>query len=420
MLAKCRQISMLCAVSAASLVVNACGGCTILNQRTEITTSAASLGPARFQAPFSTAEQGFKVTSLPATSTLASEAAQLGSRSHKIDHTVQALLRQHNIPGAAVAVLQNGRVSYVKAFGYADLEHGRALQAEQRFMLGNASHQFVAAAVLLLVQDGKITLDEKIGRYLGEVPNSWRNITVRQLLTNTGGFGPQQPDRFAYYQRDHLTGKNNDEKLAVLESFPLASKPGRHFIESQLGYDALGFIVAKVSGKTYIDFVQQRIFQPLGMHSARLVQAGANDAQAVTGYLAKDGLDYAVRYHANTLAHASLAATNIEMNVLDMAKWDLALNSNQVLNAESRAQMWQAQVANEETQHAYGFGWSVQHKAGTTQLSQTGLLQSSTADYRRYPEAQLSVIIFTNKADNGDSTSLAPAITRIVQPKLAV
>jgi CubicO group peptidase (beta-lactamase class C family) len=350
----------------------------------------------------------------PAVGTPAIPAAMAGA----IDQALQATLRNGHIPGAAIAVLQDGKLVYGKSYGYANLEQRTPLQAEQRMVIGSLSKQFVAVAVLMLVESGQIGLDEKVSRYLGTVPAGWSAMTIRQLLTHTSGLAHLPPDSFTYYQLDALPAKSEDEKLALLEAFPVAQSAGQGYLYSNLGYDALGYVIAKVTGQHYFAFMQQRIFGPLGMTSARLIKPGA--AERAQGYLVRGGLDYAVSLSDGAWVGTALASTGLEMNVLDMAKWDAALNGEQLLKPATLAQMWSRQSASDVPGEAYGLGWGLRSAYGQRQIFHTGTVAAFTTDYRRYPDAHFSVIVLTNKSDNPDSLDIATQITRILQPNWGV
>lgn len=401
-----------------AILVSACGGGGGGNSGNGGTAAQLPADPATsapYRAPFEIVGSAQDARLLPAVSrdTLANPLPA----SSEIDSALQKALHDGNIPGAAVAVLVDGKAVYAKSYGYANLEQRSVLRPEQRFVLGSLSKQFVASAVMMLVEAGKIELDAKASRYLGTVPAAWSEITIRQLLTHTAGLTQQPPDSFTFYQLDAFGSKSEDEKLAILESFPLAQAPGKGYLYSNLGYDALGFVIAKVSGKPYFDFMQERIFTPLGMSSARLLKPGSAGvgADAVQGYLAKaDGL-YAVKLTDGAWNGFALASSGLEMNVLDMAKWDAALDGTQLLKQSSKDLMWSKQVATDVAGQSYGFGWGLQTVDGLRQIFHTGTVAAFTTDYRRYPDAHVSIIVFTNKSDNPASLGIATAIARILQ-----
>ncbi len=183
----------------------------------------------------------------------------------KVDDFVKSEMQKQKIPGVSVAVVRNGGIVLAKGYGYSNVEHQIAVKPETIFQSGSVGKQFTATAVMMLVEEGKINLDEKIGKYLGDVPESWKDITVRNLLTHTSGMTdyPQDFD----YRRDYP----EDELLTRAKAIPLGFQPGEKWQYSNLGYVTLGILIHKVSGKFYGDFLQERIFKPLGMTTARII-----------------------------------------------------------------------------------------------------------------------------------------------------
>ncbi len=181
------------------------------------------------------------------------------------DHLIRTEMAAQKIPGVSVAVIRDGQVVLVKGYGLANVEHAVAVKPGTVFQSGSVGKQFTAMAVMLLVDEGKIDLDERIGTYLGDVPGSWKDMTVRQLLTHTSGMADYTSD-FNLWQ-DY----SEDELLDKAKKVPTAFAPGEKWQYSNLGYLTLGAIVRRVSGKFYGDFLQERVFDPLGMTTARVI-----------------------------------------------------------------------------------------------------------------------------------------------------
>ena len=190
--------------------------------------------------------------------------AQNGT-TNKIDEYVQSEMTRQRIPGVSLAIVKNGEVVYAKGYGFANLEHNVAVKPETIFQSGSVGKQFTATAVMMLVEEGKINLEEKISKYLGPVPDGWSNITVRQLLTHTSGL-TDYPSDFDF-RRDYT----EDELLKRAQAIPPAFKPGEKWQYSNLAYVTLGILIHKVSGKFYGDFLQERVFKPLGMTTTRII-----------------------------------------------------------------------------------------------------------------------------------------------------
>src|SRR5438445_6297119 len=169
----------------------------------------------------------------------------------KVDNFIKAEMRKQSIPGLSLAVVKEGKIIYAKGYGYSNLEHKVPVKPETIFQTGSVGKQFTSMAVMMLVEDGKIGLDEPIGKYINNVPQGWGKITIRHLLNHTSGL----PDDFsdADYQRDY----SEDEQLKLAEKSSLEFQPGEKWSYSNVGYVVLGIMISKVTGKFYGDFMQE-------------------------------------------------------------------------------------------------------------------------------------------------------------------
>jgi D-alanyl-D-alanine carboxypeptidase len=312
-----------------------------------------------------------------------------------VDAYVQAELQRQTIPGMALVVRKNGRVVYAKGYGYSSMEKQTPATTEQRFQIGSISKQFMGAAVMLLVEDGKIELDEKIGKYLGAVPAEWDTITVRHLLAHTSGL-VKDPD-IAALSTDRVY--TSDDVLTLMRQYKPLTEPGQTYLYSNIGYMLMGVIVEKITGAFYGDLIQNRIFTPLGMTTARIIDSGNTSA---TGYVIKDGGLRPVIMSAMAGSYKSLVRTGaggIEMSASDLAKWDESLSTEKVLKQSSIAQMWtQSALIEKHTDYTigYGLGWFLSDYRNHPKVYHAGGMYSFTTDYLRYTNDQLSVIVLTN------------------------
>ena len=271
-------------------------------------------------------------------------AAQSGLES-SIDQFIRAEMERQKIPGVSLAVVKDGKPLLVKGYGFANLEHQVAVKPETIFQSGSVGKQFTATAVMLLVEEGKIGLDEKIGKYLGEVPEAWKNITIRHLLSHTGGMTdyPQDFD----FRKDYT----EDDLLKRAKAVPTAFAPGEKWAYSNLGYVTLGIIINKVTGKFYGDFLQERVFKPLGMTTARVISEADIVPNRAAGYRLDKGEiknQVWVSPSLNTTADGALY-----LSVHDMMKWDEALRSGKILKKASLDEMWSPIKLNSGQTHPY-------------------------------------------------------------------
>jgi len=164
----------------------------------------------------------------------------------RVDKLVREQMRSQHIPGVALLVNQDGRIILAKGYGLANVEHNVAVKPETVFQSGSVGKQFTATAVMMLVEEGKIGLDDKITKYLTNAPSTWASIKVRHLLTHTSGLGDYSSD--FDLRRDY----SEDELLAKVASTPLSFQPGEKWRYSNLGYLTLGVMIGKVTGKSLI------------------------------------------------------------------------------------------------------------------------------------------------------------------------
>jgi CubicO group peptidase (beta-lactamase class C family) len=327
----------------------------------------------------------------------------------KVDDFIKSEMQKQRIPGVSLAVVKNGQLVLAKGYGYSNVEHQVPVKPETVFQSGSVGKQFAAAAVMLLVEEGKINLNERIGKYLGDVPESWKNITVQHLLTHTAGM-TDYPDDFDL-RRDHT----EDEMLKLIYAIPLAFQPGEKWQYSNLGYVTLGILIHKVTGKFYGDVLQERIFKPLGMTTAGIISEADIVPNRAAGYqLVKGELknqDW-VAPTANTTADGALYLT-----ALDMAKWDAALYRENILKKTSLEQMWTPVKLNDGKTAPYGFGWFLNDVNKHRVIEHGGAWQGFQSFIARYPDDRLTVIVFANLA-GANTTRLAHGVVAVYDPAL--
>jgi CubicO group peptidase (beta-lactamase class C family) len=328
----------------------------------------------------------------------------------KIDEFVKAEMQKQKIPGVSLAVVRDGRLIYAKGYGFANVEHQVAVKPETIFQSGSVGKQFTAMAVMMLVEEGKIGLDDKISKYFADAPAEWKDITVRNLLTHTSGMTdyPQNFDFRADYTEDDLYKK--------IKTVPLAFQPGEKWAYSNLGYVTLGILINRVTGKFYGDFLKERVFNPLGMTTARIISETDIVPNRAAGYILVKGElknQSWVSPSLNTTADGALY-----LSALDMAKWEAALNDGKLLQKNGYEQMWTPVKLNGGKTHPYGFGWALANANGKQIIEHGGAWQGFKAFIARYPEDKLSVIVFANLSAANEKR-IARGVLEIFHPPLA-
>lgn len=314
-----------------------------------------------------------------------------------IDRFVRSEMERQQIPGVAIAVVKHGKIVKARGYGIANIEHSVPVIPETVFQSGSIGKQFTAAGVLLLAEEGKLRLEDPIGRYLTNSPPAWQGITVRNLLNHTSGI-PDYDTQKGYNLRQDYT----EEDLATLAAgLKLDFPPGSDWKYSNTGYVLLGIIVHRVTGQFYGDFLQERIFRPLGMTSTRVINETNIIPHRAAGYELIGGQiknQTWVSPSLNTTADGSLYFT-----VLDVAKWDAALYTHTPLSARIREQMWTpAKFGNGATTSlrleagSYGCGWGLDTVAGHRIVRHSGQWQGFETFIIRYLDDGLTVIVLCN------------------------
>ena len=189
--------------------------------------------------------------------------SQRAPRADNVDDYVKAEMKRQHIPGVSVAVIKDGKVIKAEGYGMANVELNVPARPETVYKIGSVSKQFIAAGVLLLVQDGKLSLDDKISKFLEGTPDTWREITVQHLLTHTSGIVREAPGF------DPLKIQDDAEVIKTAYNLPLRFAPGEKWEYCNVGYFSLAEIIRKVSGKPWSDYLSERLFTPLEMNATR-------------------------------------------------------------------------------------------------------------------------------------------------------
>jgi len=235
------------------------------------------------------------------------------------------------------------------------------------------------------VQDGKVSLDDRVGKYLDDVPQTWSRITIRQLLSHTAGLVREGPAFEAL--------KAQPDIQVIRSAYPLALvfQPGDKWQYSNIGYFTAAEIIARVSGEPWPAFLEQRIFGPLQMTATRTTTWQDMVLNRAEGYEWQNGkMRRALEYLALRPSGALIST------VEDYAKWDAALYTDSPLTKASRDQSWTAVTLNDQTSSAYGLGWEIQSRAGRPSVHHGGSISGFKSHVARFPDDHLSFVVFTN------------------------
>ncbi len=309
------------------------------------------------------------------------------------DPGIDALMARYDgqVPGASLLVLKDGQPVFRRGYGLAVLEDDTPASAQTNYRLASVSKQFTAAAILLLAEDGKLSLDDPVKKWLPSLPPAADPITLRQLLSHTGGL----IDYEDLMPADQATQLHDIDVLHLLEKEDrLYFVPGTDYRYSNGGYALLALIVGKASGQDFATFLRQRIFLPLGMASTVAHQDGVDTvAHRAYGYSLVDGH---WQRTDQSMTSAVLGDGGIYSSIDDLAEWDAALYDERLLKADSLRQAFSPATKTDEPDVPfYGFGWRIN---GDT-LWHSGESIGFRNVIVRWPKQHLTVIVLTNRND---------------------
>lgn len=319
----------------------------------------------------------------------------------RVDDYIRTQMEDHRIPGVALLILQTNQPVKRSVYGLANLELKLPVTPETVFEIGSMTKQFTAAAILLLVQDARLSVDDKISRLLRHTPEAWQNITVRHLLNHTSGI-KSYTGLNGFELTRHLT---QEQFIQAIGFYPLEFQPGEAWKSCNTGYNLLGFIIENVSGDNYWNFLTKRILQPLGMSSTTNRLPANIVPNRASGYEQTNHLWLNRDYDLTDVFSAGALLSTIG----DLAKWNASLDTGGLLDARTRQQMWTPARLNNGTLTKYGFGWRIDQVDGHANIGHGGSTSGFSATIQRFPDDHLAIILLTN-TDEQIATTLARQI----------
>ncbi len=337
------------------------------------------------------------ICSLLALGLLASAVA----RADRVDDYVRSEMDQRRIPGVALVIVKDGKPIRTAAYGLANLEHNVAVKPETVFEIGSITKQFTAAGILLLAQEGKLSVDDKIGTRLANIPDAWTNVTIRHLLTHTSGI-KSYTGLNGFELTKHLT---QSQFIRAIGRQPMEFAPGQSWKYCNTGFSLLGYIIENVSGENYWDFLSERIFQPLDMNATTNRLPGLVIPNRASGYEQSHHVHINRDYDLTEVFSAGAIASTVG----DLAKWNASLDGETILTAPSKEQMWTPAKLDDGKPTKYGFGWYVDTVEGHKNIGHGGSTSGFSATIQRFPDDKLAIIILTN-TDESVATPMAKKI----------
>jgi CubicO group peptidase (beta-lactamase class C family) len=314
-----------------------------------------------------------------------------------IDQQVVAHLSQRGVPSASIAVVRGGQIVFAKAYGRRAVSPDRPATTQAGYNIASVSKQMTATALLMLVDEGKLSLDDTVDRWLPELTES-KKITVRQVLSHTAGY-----KGFFHGEFLSIEGRRAISPRAIADRWatqPLDFPPGSDWSYSNTDYTIAGLIVEQVSGQPLAAFLKTRIFAPLGMTSASVVSGGPTPAQDAQGYS---------RYALGPLRPALVVGSGwgfgdggLSMSATDLAKWDIGVLHHKLLSAKTYAEQQTAVPLPGGKTAPYGLGVFVDEVAGHRRVKHPGSEEGFFTENRIYPDDGAAVVVTVN-GDFGDA-----------------
>jgi D-alanyl-D-alanine carboxypeptidase len=327
----------------------------------------------------------------------------------KIDKLANDALAKSGVPSASVAVVKDGKIVYLNAYGSARLEPKTPATPGMRYSIGSISKQFTAVAMLLLQEQGKLSLDDKVAKFIPDLTRA-NEVTIRQLLSHTSGYQDYWPQD--YVMPMMLQPVTAAKILDMWARKPLDFDPGTKWQYSNTNYVIAGVIIEKVSGKPLLQFLQEKVFAPLGLSSVANIDERKLGDTDPTGYM---------RYALGPLRVAPkegpgwlFAAGELAMTAEDLAKWNISIMDQKLLRPASYRELEREAQLNNGLGTRYGLGVSLATEAGHRAVSHGGEVSGFVSESIVFPDERVSVVALTNQ----DASSAADDIAHGIVPLL--
>jgi D-alanyl-D-alanine carboxypeptidase len=327
----------------------------------------------------------------------------------KIDKVATDALAKTGVPSASIALVKDGQIVYLHAYGNARLDPAVPAAPAMRYSIGSNSKQFTATAILLLQEQGKLSLDDKVGKFIPDLTRA-NEVTIRQLLSHTSGYQD-------YWPQDYVMPAMLQPTTArkILDDWarkPLDFEPGTKWQYSNTNYVIAGLIVEKASGQPLLQFLQEKIFAPLNMKNvADIDKAKLGDT---------DPTDY-LRYALGPLRPAPkegfgwlFAAGELAMSAEDLAKWDIGIINQKLLKPASYHQFETEVLLKNGLGTNYGLGVDVSSQSGHRSVSHTGEVSGFTSKNVVFPDERVAVVVLTNQDASDVSAAIADGIAPLL------
>jgi len=341
------------------------------------------------------------------------QAQQKSSFGHElreqVDQIVTQVLKSAGIPSASIAIVKDGKIAYIEAYGDARLEPHIPARPEMRYSIGSISKQFTSTAVLMLSEEHKLSLDDPVSRFFPTLTRA-NEVTIRELLSHTAGYQDYWPQD--YVPSFMLTEVTADQILGQWARKPLDFDPGTEWQYSNTNFVIAGLIVEKASGMPLLRFLRDRIFAPIGMESVADVDKEPLGDPDPTGYL-RYGLG-PDRVAPKEGKGWLFAAGELAMPAQDLAKWDIAMISQRLLKPSSYKEMQTEVLLKNGVGTRYGLGIAVRYESGHRVLEHGGEVSGFSAENLVFPDERGAVVVLTNEMPADAASQIAHRIADLL------
>lgn len=343
------------------------------------------------------------------TSQLSAQTQLSSDVAEKIDKLATETLARTGVPSASIAVVKDGRIVYAKTYGDAKLEPKTPATTQMRYSIGSISKQFTAAAILMLQEQRKLSLNDKVAKYFPDLTRA-NEVTIRQLLSHTSGYQDYWPQD--YVMKPMLSPTTARAIMDAWAKKPLDFEPGTKWQYSNTNYVIAGAIVEKVTGMPFFQFLQQNIFKPLSMTSVMDIDQSRLTESDPVGYMrfALAPLRIAPKEGAGWL----FAAGELAMTAEDLAKWDISIMDRKLMNPGAYGELGTEVLLNNGVGTNYGLGMNVSMALNRRALSHGGEVSGFVAQNIVFPDDRAAVVVLTNQ----DASSAAGSIASGIPPLL--
>lgn len=310
----------------------------------------------------------------------------------KIDAIFNQAYPAHS-PGATVLIAKNNNIIYRKAFGMANLELNVPMKPEHVLPLASITKQFTSVAILMLMEQGKLSLQDTLSKFIEDYPRG-NEITLHQLLNHTSGIvSYTNLPEFWNKTRLDMTTK---EIIESFKSLPLEFNPNERYEYSNSGYVLLGYIIEKLSGMSYEDFIQKNIFDRIGMKNSYYANSYKIISNRASGYQIYEGNYENAEYMSTTIPYA---AGSLMSTVDDMFLWYKAIHQNTLITEKSKQMAFTNHTLNNGKHNHYGYGWYINELAGVTTIEHPGGMNGFSTSGIFVPDSNIYAVVLSNLDD---------------------